>query len=118
MLVEVVQKNADVLFGNGVHLEFQKAAREQPDFMFDYSKGTAATIASKKLAVNDLQGTWYQCPGDSCIKFGCAFKVTGMIPKNYVLNCPMKCSMSKDQTYWKQYVVKNSMAPVSQQNPQ
>ncbi|KAK5134178.1 hypothetical protein LTR08_006838 [Meristemomyces frigidus] len=114
LLVEVAQNNADVLFGDGVHLDFQKAPREQPDFMFDYSKKTAVIIASRKFAIKNMAGQWYQCPGRSCTQFDVTFKIGQTPPKNFHLNCPMRCSMNKDQVFWKAHVVKDPEAPASQ----
>lgn len=114
LLVDVAQKHADVLFTDIVHLEFQKAAREQAEFLFDYSKATAATVSAKKFALEHTAGIWYQRPGDHCKTYDCVFKVGKPIPRNWVLNCPLKCNMNKSQEFWKGHVKDTMKGAVSQ----
>ncbi|KAK5113000.1 hypothetical protein LTR85_011022 [Meristemomyces frigidus] len=116
LLVDVVQQHAGVLFSDSAYLPFQKAAREQPEFLFDYAKASAATVSAKKLTLKHADGTWYQCPGESCKKYEAVFKVKGPIPRNWLLNCPMKCNMGKDQAFWKGHAQEVTSAAVSQQD--
>ena len=121
ILLGIAKDHADVLFsGNSNQTPFQKAAHDSPQFLLDYAKSTAKSISalteSRKVTEKRLEGVLFRCPGKSCTKYGATFRLrTTGIPKNWVLNCPLKCTMAQPMSFWKQHIVAKGEAEASQQ---
>ncbi|KAI7257544.1 hypothetical protein KC343_g6461 [Hortaea werneckii] len=102
--------HAKELFHDKKFEKFQKAAREQTDFCFEYATAVSAHAAitdSEKFAVKNANGaTWFKCRGETCQKHEGLFRVkmSGFHP-DWKLNCPMKCDMGKGMDFWGEHIV-------------
>ncbi|KAI7152919.1 hypothetical protein KC349_g8698 [Hortaea werneckii] len=71
--------HAKELFHDKKFEKFQKAAREQTDFCFEYATAVSAHAAindNEKFAVKNANGaTWFKCPGEGCQKHDTLFRV-------------------------------------------
>ncbi|KAI7332536.1 hypothetical protein KC315_g4609 [Hortaea werneckii] len=110
IILDATILHAKELFHDKKFEKFQKAAREQTDFCFEYATAVSAHAAindNEKFAVTNANGaTWFKCPGEGCQKHDTLFRVKtyGFHP-DWKLNCPMKCNIGKGLDFWGEHVV-------------
>ena len=106
VMLEVVKEHATELFNNNAYGRFQMTTAAAPAFLFEYVRSITAEPATRPSVTSLTNVIWYKCPGTQCQKHAAIFGVRTSVPKKYKFNCPLRCTVDKDQTFWSYYKTK------------
>ena len=103
ILLEVVKEHDKELFNDDAYSRFQVAAVSSPAFLFDYARSMTAEPSVRPSAASTLKLNWYKCPGVQCQKHAAIFGIRNTVPPKFKFNCPLKCTVDQNQTFWSQF---------------